>query len=128
VYENGKPARIDNFLRWSPTGVKDGELIFVSGHPGSTARLKTMSQLQYLRDVDYPSRLESYTRRINLLKQFGSQSEENARIAQEDLFGLQNSFKAITGYLGGLKNQEEMDKKAADEQKQRAALKAKNGN
>lgn len=126
VYENDKPAHIDNFLRWSPQGVKDGELIFVSGHPGSTGRLRTMSQLEYLRDVDYPSRLESYTRRINLLKQFGSQSEENARISQEDLFSLQNSFKAVTGYLGGLNDKEEMAKKAADEQKQRAAFKTKN--
>jgi len=126
VYENDKPAHIDNFLRWSPQGVKDGELIFVSGHPGSTGRLRTMSQLEYLRDVDYPSRLESYTRRINLLKQFGSQSAENARISQEDLFSLQNSFKAVTGYLGGLNDKEEMAKKAADEQKQHTAFKTKN--
>ena len=128
VYENNKPAHIDNFLRWSPNGVKEGDLIFVSGHPGSTGRLRTSSQLEYLRDVDYPSRLESYTRRINLLKKFGAESAENARIAQEDLFGLQNSFKAVTGYLGGLNDQQEMDKKAGDEQKQRASFKAKNPN
>ncbi len=128
VYENNRPAHIDNFLRWSPSGVKEGDLIFVSGHPGSTGRLRTMSQLEYLRDVDYPSRLESYTRRINLLKKFGGESEENARIAQEDIFGLQNSFKAVTGYLEGLNSKQEMAKKAADEQKQREAFKAKNPN
>ncbi len=128
VYENGKPAHVDNYLHWSPSGVKDGELVFVSGNPGSTGRLLTTAQLEYLRDVDYPSRLESYTRRINLLQNFGSQSAENARIAQEELFGLQNSFKAVTGYLGGLKDKQEMDKKAADQEMQHAAFKAKNPN
>jgi hypothetical protein len=128
VYENDKPAQIKDYLHWSSVGVKDGELIFVSGNPGSTGRLRTMSQLEYLRDVDYPSRLESYTRRINLLEKFGAESAEDARIAQEDLFSLQNSFKAITGYLGGLNDKQEMDKKAADEQKQREAFKAKNPN
>src|SRR5581483_9236555 len=128
VYENDKPAHLTNYLKWSPVGVKDGELVFVSGHPGSTNRLRTMSQLEYLRDVDYPSRLESYTRRVNLLQKFGSESEENARIAQEDIFSLQNSYKAINGSLGGLKDKQEMDKKAADEQKQHAAFKASNPN
>jgi hypothetical protein len=128
IYENDKPVHLDNYLRWSPTGVKDGDLIFVSGNPGSTGRLKTMSQLEFFRDVDYPSRLENYTRRINLLQKFSEESEENARIAKEDIFGLQNAFKAYTGYLGGLKDTEAMAKKAADEQEQRQAFKAKHPN
>ena len=123
VYENNKPAQIEHYLRWSPTGVKENELIFVSGHPGSTGRQKTMTQLEFLRDVDYPSRLETYKRRIALLLNFGNESEENARIAKEELFGYQNSFKAITGYLDPLKNNEVMAAKQADEAKQEAAFK-----
>src|SRR4051812_7272896 len=87
VYENDKPAHIDNYFKWSTAGVKDGELVFVSGHPGSTGRLNTMSQLQFLRDTSYPLTLESLSRRAALLHKFGVESEENARIAQEDLFG-----------------------------------------
>ena len=123
VYENGKPAHLDNYLKWSQSGVKDGDLIFVSGHPGSTGRLLTMSQLQYLRDVDYPSRLALYKRRIALLQEFSKQSEEHARIAKEDIFGLQNSQKAIKGYESGLLDNSIMDVKAADEAKLRAAFK-----
>src|SRR5207302_1369676 len=108
VYENDKPAHLDNYLHWSRTGVKENDLIFVSGHPGSTGRLRTMTQLEFLRDVDYPSRLESYKRRISLLQTFSNQSEENARIAKEDLFSLQNSFKAVTGYQSGLQDKEIM--------------------
>ena len=124
VYENGKPAHIDHHLQWSSTGVKDGDLIFVSGHPGSTGRLLTMAQLAFLRDVQYPAALKLYARRIALLQDFSKQSEENARIAEENIFGLQNSQKAITGYQSGLLDKAIMDKKAADEAKLRAAFKA----
>jgi len=128
IYENDKPVHLDNYLRWSQTGVKDGDLVFVSGHPGSTARLRTTAQLEYLRDVDYPSRIESYKRRITLLQKFGAESEENARIAKEDLFGLQNALKAFTGYLGGLENKDEMAKKASQEEQMRATFEKQNSN
>jgi len=124
VYENGKPAHLDNYLQWSRTGVKDGDLIFVSGHPGNTGRLLTMAQLEFLRDVQYPSALKLYARRIALLQDFSKQSEENARIAKENIFGLQNSQKAITGYQSGLLDKTIMEKKAADEAKLRSAFKA----
>jgi peptidase S46-like protein len=117
VYENGKPVHLDNYFRWSPTGVQDHELIFVSGNPGSTGRLLTAAQLQLLRHVDYPSRLEAYRRRITMLEKFSAESPDNARIAQEDLFGYQNSLKAITGYLSGLEDKQLMAQKAADEGK-----------
>jgi len=124
VYENGKPAHLDNYLRWSRTGVKDGDLVFVSGHPGSTGRMLTMAQLEFLRDLQYPSYLKLFARRIALLQAFSKESEENARIAKEDIFGLQNSQKAITGYQSGLLDKSIMDAKAADEAKLRAAFKA----
>jgi hypothetical protein len=122
VYENDRPAHVEQYLRWSKKGVENNELIFVSGHPGSTGRLRTMAQLDYLRDVDYPSRLENYTRRIHLLQGFAEQSDENARIAKEEIFAYQNSFKAISGYLGGLTDKSIMAVKQADEDRLRAAF------
>jgi hypothetical protein len=124
VYENDKPAHLDNYLHWSRTGAKDGDLIFVSGHPGNTGRLLTMAQLEFLRDVQYPINLKYFRRRIALLQDFSKQSEENARVAKEEIFSLQNSQKAITGYNSGLLDKSIMDAKAADEAKLRAAFKA----
>jgi hypothetical protein len=124
VYENDKPAHLDNYLQWSRTGVKDGDLIFVSGHPGSTGRFLTVAQLEFLRDIQYPGVLKFLGRRIALLQDFSKLSEENARIAKEDIFGLQNSQKAITGYESGLLDRSIMESKAADEAKLRAAFKA----
>jgi hypothetical protein len=124
VYEDGHPAHLDNYLRWSRTGVKDGDLIFVSGHPGQTNRLQTMAQLEFTRDMAYPMVLATLKRRIALLQDFSKQSEENARIAKEDIFGMQNSQKAITGYESGLLDKSLMDTKAGDEAKLHAAYKA----
>jgi Peptidase S46 len=124
VYEHGKPAHLDNYLKWASSGVNDGDLIFVSGHPGNTGRLLTVAQLEFLRDLQYPAALKYYARRIEVLQNFSKESEENARIAQEDIFGLQNSQKAITGYEAGLRDKSIMDQKAADEAKLRASFKA----
>ena len=102
IYENDKPVHLDNYLQWSKVGVKDGDLIFVSGHPGGTDRLKTVAQIELLKNVDYPARLARYKRMITALQKFGSESAENARIAQEDIFGLQNAQKAINGEYEGI--------------------------
>jgi hypothetical protein len=124
IYENDRPVHLDNFFKWSTAGVKDGDLIFVSGNPGSTGRLNTMAQLEFLRDVAYPLVLESYARRDALLKKFSAVSPENARIAQEDMFGIENSLKAIKGYNTGLLDKAVMAKKMAEETKMREALAA----
>ena len=115
AYENGEPAKIHDYLKWSPAGANQGDLVFVPGHPGRTGRLLTMDQLGFLRDYQYPLQLNSYTRRIDALQKFSAQSAENERQAQSDFFGLQNSFKAVTGYEAGLKDKDLMAQKAADE-------------
>jgi hypothetical protein len=74
-----------------------------------------MDQLGFLRDYQYPLQLDSYKKRIDVLMKFSAQSAENEREAQSDMFGLQNAFKAVTGYEGGLKDKELMAGKAADE-------------
>jgi hypothetical protein len=121
IYENDKPVHLDNYLQWSKTGVKDGELIFVSGHPGGTDRLKTVAQIQFLKDVDYPSRLASYKERIAMLQKFSAQSAENARIAQEGIFGLQNAQKAFNGELEGLQDVAVLKKMISEEQEREKA-------
>src|SRR5207253_5118329 len=111
----------DDYLRWSRSGVNSGDLVFVSGHPGNTSRLQTLAQMEFTRDVAYPMTLATMKRRIALLQDFSKQSEENARIAKEDIFGMQNTQKAVTGYLSGLLDKSIMDANSADEGKLRAS-------
>ena len=55
AYENGKPASTPDHLSFEWAGAKDGEPVFVAGHPGTTQRLLTMAQLKTQRDVFFPS-------------------------------------------------------------------------
>lgn len=124
AYENDQPAKIEHFLKWNDQGPADGELVFVSGHPGGTSRLLTMDELEYKRDVQFPSTLEMLHRLEVMLSVYSSQSQENARRAKDMLFGVQNSRKAREGGMAGLLDPELMDKKRVAEQRLKDAMKA----
>jgi hypothetical protein len=125
AYENGKPAKFQHYLRWSQAGTKDGDLVFVSGHPGRTSRSLTMDELAYIRDYRLPKTLSRLNRLEVLLTSYSGRSKENARRAKDELFGVQNSRKANIGRLEGLLNPEVMAKKAAAEKKLRDAVAAR---
>jgi hypothetical protein len=125
AYENGQPARVTDFLKFSPSGARDGELVFVSGHPGGTSRLLTMAELDNLRDQAHPFRLSSLKRLEVLLGNWSERSEENARRAKDDFFSVQNSRKAIDGELAGLLDPELMGAKARAEADLKARLAGK---
>ncbi len=102
AYENGQPVKVKDYLRFSPTGARDGELTFVSGHPGRTGRLLTVAELESVRDQGLPTRLASLKRLEVLLGNWSERSAENARRARDEFFGIQNSRKALDGQLAGL--------------------------
>jgi hypothetical protein len=134
VYENGKPIETPNYLKWNPKGAAAGDLVFVSGNPGSTQRLDTLSQIEFQRDTAFPNLLNVLRTRIAVLEKFSATNLEHARQAASQIFNLQNSVKAIDGELKGLKNPHVVDTKRDDEAKFRSAviknpeLKAKYGN
>ena len=102
AYENGQPAQVKDYLKFSPAGPHDGELVFVSGHPGHTSRLNTVDELAYPRDHAFPESLNTLKRLEVLLGNWSARNPENARRARDDYFGVQNSRKAIDGRLAGL--------------------------
>ncbi|HKI31077.1 MAG TPA: S46 family peptidase [Gemmataceae bacterium] len=122
VYEDGKPAKIENYLKWSKEGARDDELVFVSGHPGRTDRLSTVADLEYQRDRIFPFSLQLLNRMEVAYSVYSNRSEENARRAKEDLFSVQNSRKAREGGMGGLLDPSIMGKKREAEKKLRAAV------
>jgi hypothetical protein len=120
VYENGKPAKIEHYLKWSKDGVKDGELAFVSGHPGHTDRLNTVADLEYLRDTGYPFLLQRLNRLEVMLSIYTGRGAEYERKAKGLLFGVANSRKARYYGLAGLQDPAIMAKKKAQEKTMRA--------
>ena len=97
LYENGKPAATPSYLKWRSDAPKDGEPVFIAGNPGSTQRLLTAEQLETIRDVALPDTLLLLAELRGRLIRFGEESPEHARIANEDLFGVENSYKAFHG-------------------------------
>ena len=122
VYENGKPLDTQNYLKWNPRGAAEGELVFVSGHPGSTQRLSTVAQLEYERDVLEPLILRLLRHRIAVLREYSAGGAEQARQASGRIFSLENSLKAYEGRLRGLMDKNVMDKKRREEEEFRAKV------
>jgi len=104
VYENGKPAVIEHFLKMDPKGARDQDLVFVSGNPGRTRRIFTHDAIEYQRDVAMPRTMNLLRRKEILMQQYALAGPEQQRRSRDDLFGIQNSRKAYTGMLGGLQD------------------------
>jgi Peptidase S46 len=122
VYENGSPVESKRYLKWNPAGIDAGELVFVSGHPGSTERLKTVAELEAQRDHRLPMTTRILNRRLNVLKQYGARGSEQARQAANQIFSIENALKAFKGEHDGLLNKELMEKKRKEEAEFRALV------
>ncbi|GAC1544052.1 MAG: S46 family peptidase [Vulcanimicrobiaceae bacterium] len=115
AYDKGVAAETPEYLHWSKNGSKAGDVVFVSGNPGSTERLLTVAQLADLRDHVYPKLLPYFSEERGLLEQYQTEGAEQRRQTNETLFGLENSYKAITGQEEALLDPAFFGKKVAQE-------------
>ncbi|MCS6886475.1 MAG: S46 family peptidase [Acidobacteriota bacterium] len=115
AYEDGKPAKTEHYFRWSCNGPSEGELVFVSGNPGSTDRLQPFAQLVFEKEFSNPLSLQVLRRLREKLMEFSNRGAEQKRIAKDLLFSVENSLKAINGHQEGLSDPKVMAKKKADE-------------
>ena len=112
VYDDsGKPLKTEHYFKWSSNGALAGEPVFVVGNPGTTNRLSTVAQLEYMRDVLYPPRIEMYSGLINIYHGMLRNKPSNSEELTNDLLGYTNSLKAYNGMLEGLRNPVLMAKK-----------------
>lgn len=124
VYENDRPARIEHYLKWNSRGAKENELIFVVGNPGKTDRLRTVSQLEYQRDIENLVMLKGLRRRRKALEEFSEKSAENARRADDALHSINNSLKRLNGQQEGLESDKLMRQKVDEEKELRQKVAA----
>jgi hypothetical protein len=122
IYDQGKPLDSSaNYLPFAKEDAREGDLTFVSGHPGSTDRLDTVAELEFARDVKLPATVNYLAELRGVLEQFSEQSAEDRRIADARLFYTENSYKALKGEFEALTDPAFMKSKHDDE----AVLKAK---
>ncbi len=124
AYENGKPASTPNYLQWRSGGPKLAEPVFISGHPGSTDRLLTMTQLKMQRDVVLPMWLLRYSELRGRMLAWQNTSDEAARTVQQRIAGIENAIKVRRNHLKALHNDSMLAMKEKQEQQLRAAVAA----
>ena len=125
IYDrDGQPYEPEHYFGWPAQGVEEGDVVFVIGNPGSTNRLRSIAQLEYLRDWEVPVRLGFYNSRLAALDAF-TQAEPNQAAAmnvRNMMFGLSNSLKARTGQLKALQDPVIMRKKWDAERQLRESI------
>ncbi len=116
VYEDGKPASVEHYFKWSKAGTYDGELTFVAGNPGSTSRLDTVVETLAYRDTSLVSRLMYLSELRGMLIEYARRGKEQARHSMSLLFSVENGLKAYRGeadalfspgFIEGLKKNED---------------------
>jgi hypothetical protein len=127
AYEDGKPAQVRHYLRMSLTGVRDGDLVFVSGNPGTTDRLLPVASLLSMRDLSLPLALDGLEGEERALLAYSERGPEERRQAQREVFGIQNSLKALRPRLAALKSplierKRQMESAMRDQLRQRPDL------
>ena len=116
VYEDGRPAKTPNHLKWRQTGPDAGEPVFIAGHPGSTDRSLTVSQLKMQRDVSIPLYLYRNVEFRGRLLAWQDTGPEAARAVQQRILGVENGIKVRRNELKALQNDAMMATKMAEEQ------------
>jgi hypothetical protein len=119
AYENDKPVAPAHHFRWSEKGPVEGDVVFVTGHPGTTNRLDTLAKLQHRRDLTLPYTVNRVRYLEALLRQFAERGPDEARMAQKDLQRVANARKAFAGQYQGLLDPAVLAKKAEQERELR---------
>ncbi len=93
AYVDGKPADTrDYHFAWSD-GPSAGDLVFLTGNPGTTRRMHTKAQLEFLRDVYYPRTREWIDHRLDVLRGFASKDAEAEKRLRTSILRLENGQK-----------------------------------
>jgi hypothetical protein len=124
--EEGKPLQTINFLKWGKNGIKAGEAVFIVGNPATTNRLKTVAQLEYNRDISYPRTLEMIDGLIDSYNSIIENNPDRTTELQDRLFRFENSKKAYTGMLKGLRDPVLMQRKKDFENNFKSAIQSDN--
>lgn len=120
AYQDGRPVHTEHFLQFDAGGVKEGDLVFLAGHPGSTQRMNSVAHLLLERDVHLPDMLNVLRRRELVIGAYARRSPEHARHADDQLKQFENSRKAMAGYLRALQDPILLAAKRRDEDALRA--------
>ena len=109
--DNGKPLKTKNYFKWSTNGAKEDEPIFVIGNPGQTSKLKTVSQLEYMRNITYDYSSIVYKEITDIYQELINEKIGDFNDHFTRFYSASNGAKRYVGLLRGLRNQYFMARK-----------------
>ncbi len=122
AYENNEPIKTKYYFNWSTEPIYENQPVFVVGNPGSTNRLYTVAQLEFLRDYRFglqtPMRKELYKIYYDLVMQ--SDAEDMKLVAT--LFNVGNGLKVYESTYLALQDPYFMARKKDFEKKFKQAI------
>jgi hypothetical protein len=122
VYENGQPCHPEHALTWTRTGITNGAMTLVAGHPGRTNRLETCAQMDFRRRVVNPLIVLTLERNLKTLTAYASRNEECARQVSANLLEASNFLKVYREEIRGLEDPKALERLQSTEKDFRARL------
>jgi hypothetical protein len=91
-------------FEWDAEGAEEGELVFVTGNPGSTSRLATVAQVLYEQRYRHPFLVQIFESQREVLRTIADYGPDAERAVRDNMFSVENSLKAFSGQLEGLRD------------------------
>lgn len=96
------PYQPKHWLRVSPKGASPGDLVFVAGYPGHTARLSPYSEVKQTVAWSLPRTVKRNTDQIALLEELSKEDPETAIRVSTRIRGMNNSLTKSKGVIKGM--------------------------
>lgn len=122
--DGSTPASTPHYFKWSPAGAREGDLVFITGNPGSTSRQITVSQALYEQYYRHPFTIDFLRENRDFLIWLGQTDPEMERRVRDQLFSVENSLKAYSGQYAGLQDTMLMGRKIRWERELRQRVEA----
>jgi hypothetical protein len=118
--DDGKPLKTNHYFKFNAKGAQEGEPVFVIGNPGSTNRQGTVAILDYFKTTPWPTTLKRFGARSKILQEYNKTAKSDSIL--NEIFGLENTLKAIGGMKEGLEDPYIFARRAAFEREFKAAV------
>lgn len=109
------PFHPQHWLKFSPEGVKDGDLAIVMGYPGNTQRYRTSAGVAVRLDWFYPRREAVLTSVLDVLGKFAGSTPERELAVAATIKSLANVQKNARGMIFGMSRNGTVDRKLREE-------------
>lgn len=110
------PYQSKAYIKVQKNGASEGEMVFLLGFPGSTMRYAPTSRLSYSDEVAVPNMVKDFSRKLQLISKYKTESLEVALKLGSSEKSLANELKRSKGKLVMMRKLGLIDERKMDEE------------